>query len=150
MLSFTFPLSVILNVFTIYGAADTACTESGRNYKDGAIVLQAVTSRANGLLGDGKKSLTKALFARAQHAHGCKWPLTRQHWELGYQFVQRNLVVPEWAKKALWYCNLEKPGTCESRCLNEDPVNGCLLLGREAHRFYGRPDRKKISGPPRG
>ncbi len=140
-------LSVILYASTVYGAADTACTESGRNYQDGAVVLQVVLNRARGLGGGKKKSLLEALYAPYQHAHGCRWPLTAQHWLLGYQFVQKKIAsVPEWATKALWYCNSEPEGTCENRCKREDPL-GCPLLGREAHRFYGKPPYKKIAKP---
>ena len=131
-------LELIMRTLLIFAAADTACTESGRDYKDGRVVLQVVINRSKTGWGRYDGTLWNALFSRSQHAHWCKWPLTAEHLAMGMEFVQDSLRVPAWAKKALWYCNIEKPGTCEDRC-----PGGCELRGRFAHRFYGEPSKKQ-------
>lgn len=121
-----------MNAVLILAAADTACAESGRDYKDGRVVLQVVSNRAKTGWSRYDGTLWGALFSRSQHAHKCRWPITKEHLVIGYEFVTDSLKVPDWARKALWYCNLEKPGTCENRC-----SGGCDVLGKFAHRFYG-------------
>lgn len=126
-------IEIFANLWLALAAADTACAESGTNYKDGAIVLQVVRNRAVSGWDRYTGSLKDALFKKHQHAHGCRAPITAYHLKLGWQFVNDTLVTPEWARRALWYCgNYDKPLTCEKRC-----KHGCEPLGKEAHTFYG-------------
>lgn len=117
------------------GAADTACTESGRDYSDAATVLQVVRNRATShLLDYYDGTLWRALWAPNQHAHGCKWPVTPRHLALGWAFALGTpLPVQDWARQALWYCHTEPEGTCESRC-----EGGCPAVGQVVHTYYGR------------
>ena len=87
------------------------------------------------LLSQYDGTLWTALWAKHQHAHGCRWPMTLRHLELGLEFVRDELPVEPWAKKALWYCHLEPEGTCESYCA----PGTCLALGTVVHTYYGRP-----------
>lgn len=115
----------------VLSAADTACAESGRDYRDGAAVLQVVRNRARsrGRRYDG--TLATALWSPQQHAHGCRWPLTAEHVRLGAQFVADRLPVEPWARRAIYYCSpRDAPGSCARRA---GP-----WLGRHAHDFYGR------------
>lgn len=112
-------LGFVQGFLLILGAADTACAESGRDYADGAAVLQVVRTRAK-LNERGWKrydgTLWTALWSPQQHAHGCRWPLTFEHLRLGVQFVTNTLETPEWAKKALYYCGKwDKPRACLRR-----------------------------------
>lgn len=126
-------LSVFQGFVLILGAADTACAESGRDYRDGEVVLQVVRTRAN-LHKKGWKrydgTLRTALWAKDQHAHGCRWPLTWQHVELGIRFVTNTLDVPPWAKKAMYYCGRwDRHGACKIR-------GGRRVLGKITHVFW--------------
>lgn len=117
----------------ILGAADTACAESGRDYADGAVVLQVVRNRS-GLASKGWRrydgTLWGALWSPAQHAHGCRWPITVEHVRLGWQFVTDSLPVPEWAKRARYYCGRwDRPGACKAR-------GGRRVVGRIEHEFW--------------
>lgn len=132
-------LYLIMEVLLVLAAADTACAESGSDYRDGRVVLQVVRNRAKSSWARYDGTLWNALFSRHQHAHGCRAPLTKKHLAIGREFVSGNLAVPAWAKKALWYCNLEAPGTCEDRCLGKGEE--CIKLGKFAHRFYGLPGK---------
>lgn len=115
----------------VLAAADTACTESGRDYADGAHVLQVVRNRA-ALRWRGARSLLEALNDRHQHAHGCRWPLAWGHFELAARFVADALPVEPWARRALYYCgDADAPGTCERYGRVE-------VVGVVRHRFYGR------------
>jgi len=134
-------LEILMNAVLVLAAADTACTESGRDYDDGRVVLQVVANRAKTGWGRYDGTLWNALFSKSQHAHKCRWPITAEHLAMGVEFVRGTLQVPDWSKKALWYCNLEKPGTCERRCRG-----GCTVLGKFSHRFYGG----KLGPPVRG
>lgn len=126
-------LSLFHSFALVLGAADTACAESGRDYTDGAVVLQVVRNRASlHRLGwaryDG--TLWGALWSPAQHAHGCRWPLTWRHVELGMRFVSDSLDVPEWARTARYYCGRwDRPGDCQRR-------GGRRFVGRLAHEFW--------------
>lgn len=120
----------------VLGAADVACAESSSHYQDGAAVLQVVINRARSGWGRYDGTLLDALFEPAQHAHGCRWPITDEHLELGVQFATRTLDVPSWARRALWYCGpWDKAGLCESRCSSAP----CEAVGGLAHTFYARP-----------
>lgn len=136
LLTAMLPLSKpVENLALAVSAADVACTESGRNYADGAVVLQVIENRTKSrLLNSYTGTKWNALWTPAQHAHGCKWPLTLRHLELGWAFAWNEpLPVPEWSRKALWYCHIEPEGTCESRCRG-----GCPSVGGVVHTFYGR------------
>ena len=120
-----------------WGAASTACAESGRDYRDGAVVLQVVANRAERgpRLGwrryDG--TLAGALWSPAQHAHRCAWPLTVQHLALGVAFASGTLDVPAWARSAWYYCGPhDAPGSCESR-------GARVIVGRIAHTYWAAP-----------
>lgn len=127
----------------VLGAADTACAESGWDHDDGAVVLQVVRNHADLSQYGWKRydgTLGNALFSPRQHAHGCRAPITAAHLKLGFQFVTDTLPVPDWAYKAISYCNSEPAGTCENRC-----KNGCPYLGSVRHRYYGLPNYPKQS-----
>jgi hypothetical protein len=125
-------LGIVQSLLLILGAADTACAESGRDYRDGAAVLQVVRNRARSGWGRYDGSLWGALWSRGQHAHGCRWPLTVRHLALGWQFVAGSLDAPEWARDALWYCGgYDRPGACAAR-------GGRRVLGRVVHTYWGR------------
>jgi hypothetical protein len=126
-------LSVVQSMLLLFGAADTACAESGRDYQDAAVVLQVVRNRAE-LWRKGWRrydgSLWGALWSPQQHAHGCRWPITADHLQLGWQFITDTLDVPPWAKKALYYCGRwDAPGACEAR-------GGRVWLGQLAHEYW--------------
>lgn len=128
-------------VLLTLAAADTACAESGWSTEDGAVVLQVVRNRARLAAKDWKRydgKLSNALFSPAQHAHGCRAPITLDHIKLGVQFVTDTLPVESWARHAIWYCNLEPEGTCESRC-----KGGCPYLSKVQHRYYGLAPRSR-------
>jgi hypothetical protein len=127
-------------------AADTACSESGWSTEDGAVVLQVVRNRARLAAKDWKRydgTLLNALFSPAQHAHGCRAPITLAHIKLGVQFVTDTLPVEPWARHAIWYCNLEPEGTCENRC-----KGGCPYLSKVRHRYYGLASRNSRNNNP--
>lgn len=127
--------NTVETILLIRGAADTACAESGRDYKDGAHVLQVVRNHAALFYKGWKRydgTLKNALYSPAQHAHGCRYPTTLGHYILGIQFVADALPVEPWAKSAISYCNIEPEGTCENRC-----KGGCPYLGKVVHRYYG-------------
>jgi len=134
-------LAPLLSLFswmtTTLAAADVACAESGSDYADGAVVLQVVETRRTKSRWKryaGTSRLT-ALFVRAQHAHGCRIGLTAGHIRIGAAYATGRLVVPEWARKALFYCgNYDRPGQCESYAGNGyTPV----FLNKLAHSFWG-------------
>lgn len=117
-------------------AADTACTESGTDYADGACVLQVVSNRADRKWrNDG--SLWGALWARAQHAHGCPFPPRAEHYRIALDFIGGSLRVPAFCKRALWYCGrYDRPGLCADR--------GGEFVGRASergHEFWGPKTR---------
>lgn len=126
-------LALFQGLALVLGAADTACAESGRDYRDGSAVLQVVRTRATldrrgWARYDG--TLWTALWSPGQHAHGCRWPLTWRHVELGLRFVTDTLDVPEWARGALYYCGrYDRAGACQSR-------GGRSVVGRLAHEFW--------------
>lgn len=126
-------LAIFQGLALVFGAADTACAESGRDYRDGAAVLQVVRTRAKlnrkgWARYDG--TLSTALWSPGQHAHGCRWPLTWRHVELGLRFVTDSLDVPEWARTAVYYCGRwDRPGACRAR-------GGRRVVGRLAHEFW--------------
>ena len=135
-----FVLTASLLLGLTLGAADTACTESGRDYRDGAAVLQVIHNRARSGWARYDGSLAGALWSPAQHAHGCGWPLTLGHLRLGIQFVLDDLPVEPWARRALWYCSdRDRPGTCEAR--------GAEIVGEIAHRFYAPTRRFAFVAP---
>jgi hypothetical protein len=128
-------LSMVHGLLLVLGAADTACAESGRDYRDGAVVLQVVRNRA-ALHGLGwaryDGSLWGALWSPAQHAHGCRWPLTLGHITLGVAFVLDMLPAPDWSRRALWYCGrYDHPGSCVAR-------GGRRIVGQVLHTYWGR------------
>lgn len=123
--------SILLAVF---GAADTACAESGRRYDDGAVVLQVVENRRRSGWARYDGTRLDALYKRWQHAHGCtgaRGPLTVQHLRLGLAWaLGRPLSTPGWAGAGMWYCGLhDAPGTCARRGDVEQ-------VGAVLHRFY--------------
>ena len=125
-------LALAHSLLLMLGAADTACAESGRDYRDGAAVLQVVRNRAASGWSRYDGSLWGALWSREQHAHGCRWPLTFGHLVLGWAFVTDSLPAPKWATRALWYCGrYDRPGACSRR-------GGRRVLGRVAHTYWGR------------
>lgn len=126
-------LAVVQGLLLMVGAADTACAESGRDYRDGAAVLQVVRKRASLDRRGWRRydgTLWTALWSPGQHAHGCRWPLTIEHLVLGWQFVTDTLPVPEWAHRAVYYCGRwDRPGACRAR-------GGKRIVGRLAHEFW--------------
>lgn len=120
----------------VLGGAHTACAESGRDYRDGAAVLQVVANRARSGWARYDGTLLDALYSPAQHATRCRWPLTLEHLRLGVDFARGELDAPPWARRALWYCGRwDRPGLCESRCSSAP----CEAVGGLAHTFYARP-----------
>ena len=135
MTAFIARIAAELLVLTL-GGASTACAESGRDYTDGAAVLQVVTNRARSGWARYDGTLLDALYEPAQHATSCRWPLTAEHLRLGLAFATRRLDAPAWARRALWYCGRwDRPGLCESRCASAP----CEAVGGLAHTFYARP-----------
>ncbi len=122
---------------TVFAAADTACAESGMDFKDGAHVLHVVISRMKKTDWARYRGKTKleALYVKHQHAHGCKIGLRHNHLILGLQYVTDTLQVEPWARGALFYCgNYDRPGQCESYATSKlRPV----FLGKLAHSFWG-------------
>ena len=135
--SFWLCAAILRPLLLVVAAADTACAESGWDRADGAVVLQVVRNHAS-LSRHGWKrydgTLENALFSPAQHAHGCRAPITASHMDLGVRFVTDTLPVEPWARRAISYCNTEPEGTCERRC-----VGGCPFVGQVRHRYYGLP-----------
>ena len=141
-------LTTLASLFlAILGAADTACAESGRNYRDGAAVLAVVENRRTSRWARYDGTRVDALFQRHQHAHGCtgvRGPLTLTHLRLGLRFALTGRVGPSWAARAVWYCGTyDGPGVCEARCLD-----GCVMVGRLAHRFYAMGQRGALAMAP--
>jgi hypothetical protein len=120
----------------IQAAADTACAESGAEYTDGACVLQVVTNRAaRKWRNDG--SLWGALWARAQHAHSCGFAPRVEHYRTAFDFVAGRLRVPEFCKRALWYCGrYDRAGQCEG--YGGEPVG---RISPRGHEFWGLKTR---------
>lgn len=121
-------------VALVMGAADTACAESSYDYADGAVVLHVVAERATTGPRRGWSrydgTLSGALWSPAQHAHGCRAPLTWRHVRLGVEFATGRLDVPDWAKDAWYYCGkYDRPGACEAR-------GAVLPLGHLSHTFW--------------
>lgn len=127
---------------TVIAAADTACAESGLDFRDGAHVLNVVLSRMkkpDWARYRGKSKL-EALFVKYQHAHGCKIGLRYNHLILGLQYVTDSLQVEPWARNALFYCgNYDRPGQCESYATGNTAM---VYLGRIAHSYWGVQKRK--------
>lgn len=126
-------LGFVQGLLLMLGAADTACAESSLDYADGAVVLQVVRNRSR-LNERGWRrydgTLWTALWSPYQHAHGCRWPITMQHLRLGVQFVTDTLEVPDWARKAVYYCGKwDRHGACQAR-------GGRVKLGRISHDFW--------------
>ncbi|TEX51679.1 MAG: hypothetical protein B7C55_04315 [Actinomycetales bacterium mxb001] len=125
-------LSMVHGLVLVLGAADTACAESGRDYQDGAAVLQVVRNRATSGWARYDGSLWGALWSPSQHAHGCRWPLTLGHITLGVAFLLDILPAPEWSHRALWYCGTyDHPGSCSAR-------GGRRIVGQVLHTYWGR------------
>lgn len=129
----------------VLGSADVACAESSSHYRDGAVVLQVVANRARSGWARYDGTLMDALFEPGQHAHGCRWPITVEHLQLGVAFARGSIPAPSWARRALWYCGRwDRPGLCESRC-SAPRADGarsgapCEAVGGLAHTFYARP-----------
>lgn len=121
-------------LIAIFGAADTACAESGRHYDDGAAVLAVVEGRRTSGWARYDGTRLDALYKRRQHAHGCtgvRGPLTIRHLRLGLLWAIGRPVGPVWAKRAVWYCGrYDVPGTCARR-------GDVVRVGTIVHRFYG-------------
>lgn len=125
---------VVTMMVLVLAAADVACSESGRNYEDGACVLAVVTNRASSGWRRYDGTLMDALMEPAQHAHGCRWPITPQHVQLGVRFAAGTLEVPEFCRRALHYCgDYDPPETCHLRRGHE--------VGKLVHTYYGVPRR---------
>jgi hypothetical protein len=122
--------TLALTLALILGAADTACTESGRNYADARAVLAVVRTRAR----RQRRSLWAALWAPHQHAHGCRWPLTWRHLRLGVEFVAGTLRAPAWTERAWFYRGHADPPDVLARW----GIPGARPVGVVVHRFYGR------------
>jgi len=120
-----------------YLAADVACSESSRDYRDGAHVLAVVRARARSSWARYDGTLLDALTEPHQHAHDCRWPMTWRHGLLGVQLVTDTLPVEPWARDALWYCGDYDPAeTCAAR--------GAVLLGTVRHSFWGRVKKSEL------
>lgn len=125
----------------VQGAADVACKESGADYTDGACVLQVVSnrSRSGWARYAPKGDLSRALWSPAQHAHGCGFAPRAEHYRIALDFVRGALEVPDFCRRALWYCGrYDRPGLCESR--------GGVRLGQIAHTYWGKAPKKQ-KGP---
>ena len=121
----------------VYLAADVACSESSRDYRDGAHVLAVVRARARSSWARYDGTLLDALTEPHQHAHDCRWPITWRHGLLGVQLVTDTLPVEPWARDAQWYCGDYDPSeTCAAR--------GAVLLGTVRHSFWGRVKKSEL------
>lgn len=120
-------------LLAILGAADTACAESGRNYRDGAAVLAVVENRRTSRWARYDGTRVDALYKRHQHAHGCtghRGPITLRHLRLGLLWAAGRPLGPAWARRATHYCgNHDTPGLCASR--------GGAHVGTILHSFWG-------------
>lgn len=118
-------------------AADTACAESGQDYADGECVLAVVTNRAASKWARYDGTLENALFSPAQHAHGCRAPVTLRHLELGLRFVARKLRSRAECVGATHYIgNYDGKLTCADR--------GAVPVGKIAHTYCARSNRGKL------
>ena len=124
-----------------YLAADVACSESSRDYRDGAHVLAVVRARARSSWARYDGTLLDALTSPHQHAHGCRAPITWRHGLLAVHFVLDTLPTEPWARDAMFYCgDYDAPETCAAR--------GSVLLGTVRHSFWGAPTRSRLQKSP--
>lgn len=121
---------LVVAVVTMVSAADVACAESGYDYQDGAAVLQVVRNRAGSGWGRYDGTLYNALWSPKQHAHHCRWPISKEHLQLGAMFTLGTLGDTGCDTSVLWYCGkYDRPGSCRRRGARSPVI-------RHRHTFY--------------
>ncbi len=88
---------------TVLTAADVACVESGRDWREVDAVLQVVRNRAD----SSQTTFLEVLGMPRQFAHGC--PTKRRHWRhvwAAMRMMADRLDVPDWLRdgRVRWFC----------------------------------------------